>query len=67
MKRIHFINNSDKKKIPAEKKFFYSVIAICILVFVIASYISTYDDSTQKPKSPTAKEVVKPAPNNDKV
>jgi murein DD-endopeptidase MepM/ murein hydrolase activator NlpD len=59
MKKINFINSYEKKKMPKEKKFFYSVLVICVLTVAIASFISTYfKEEPITPKSTTAKEVV---------
>lgn len=64
MKKINFVSNYEKEKMPREKKFFYSVLVICVLTVAIASFISTYQKNEPvKPKSTTAKEVI----NNAKV
>lgn len=64
MKKINFVNKYEKKKVPAEKKFFYVILTICIAVVAVTGFIGTVNKSDVKKQPSNSKEVLKSSSEN---
>lgn len=59
MKKINFVSGYEKKKSSGEKKFFYTVLVLCIIAVAVTGYITLSDNDISDTKPINTKEVLK--------
>ena len=60
MKKINFVSKYEKKKMPGEKKFFFTVLLICVVAVAVTGFITMQpNNDISEPKSAGTKEVLK--------